>query len=111
MQTLKSRTEVLPDLFRAVGRFRRQIRRPVGRGLDSARPTQAQSELPWRGGGQPGISVSAGAAELGLVPNTASTLVTKLVSKDLLTRTVDADDRRVWRLRLPAPPPTHADWP
>src|ERR1700761_5227557 len=103
MQTLKSRTEVLPDLFRVVGRFRRQIRRSVGRGLDSARLTQAQSELLWLVGRQPGISVSAAAAELGLVPNTASTLVSKLVADGLLIRTVDETDRRACHLRLPEP--------
>src|SRR6201996_8448826 len=103
MQTLKSRTEVLPDLFRVVGRFRRQIRRSVGRGLDSARLTQAQAELLWLGGRQPGISVSAAAAELGLVANTASTLVSKLVSGGLLARSVSATDRRVCELALAEP--------
>jgi DNA-binding MarR family transcriptional regulator len=103
MQALTSPTEVLPDLFRVIGRFRRQLRRSVSGGFDSARLTEAQSELLWLVGRRPGISVGAAAAELGLVPNTASTLVTKLVAKDLLTRTVDAADRRVWRLRLAEP--------
>ena len=40
------------------------------------------------------------AAELGLAPNTASTLVSKLAADGLLVRTVDPDDRRVGRLRL-----------
>jgi DNA-binding MarR family transcriptional regulator len=56
--------------------------------------------LLWLVGRQPGISVSAAAAELGLVANTASTLVSKLVGKGLLVRTVAQTDRRVGQLRL-----------
>jgi DNA-binding MarR family transcriptional regulator len=103
MQALKSRTDVVADLFGVVGRFRRQLRRSVGRGFDSARLTESQSELLWLVGRQPGISVRAAAAELGLVPNTASTLVSRLVANGLLTRTVGATDRRVCHLRLAAP--------
>lgn len=54
-------------------------------------------------GRRPGISVSIAAAELGLVPNTASTLVTKLVSDGLLLRTAGDTDRRVCQLRLAEP--------
>jgi DNA-binding MarR family transcriptional regulator len=54
-------------------------------------------------GRRPGISVSAAAAELGLVPNTASTLVSKLVSGGYLTRRVGASDRRVGELALAEP--------
>jgi len=54
-------------------------------------------------GRRPGISVSAAAAELGLVPNTASTLVSKLVSGGLLTRRIGATDRRVGELALAEP--------
>jgi DNA-binding MarR family transcriptional regulator len=46
------------------------------------------------------VSVSVAAAELGLVPNTASTLVSKLCCADLLERTTDPADRRISRLRL-----------
>jgi DNA-binding MarR family transcriptional regulator len=88
------------EVFRVVGRFRRQLRRSAGRGFDSNRLTESQSELLWLIGRQPGISVSAAAAELGLVPNTASTLVSKLVAKGLLVRTVGENDRRVGQLRL-----------
>ena len=88
------------EVFRVVGRFRRQLRRSAGRGFDSAPLTESQSELLLLVGRQPGISVSAAAAELGLVPNTASTLVSKLVSNGLLIRTADETDRRVGRLRL-----------
>ena len=88
------------EVSRVVGRFRRQLRRSAGRGFDSARLTESQSELLWLVGRQPGISVSAAAAELGLVANTASTLVSKLVGKGLLVRTAAETDRRVGQLRL-----------
>lgn len=45
----------------------------------------------------------AAAAELRLVPNTASTLVSKLVADGLLIRTVDETDRRACQLRLAEP--------
>jgi DNA-binding MarR family transcriptional regulator len=97
---VKSRTDPVTEMFGVVGRFRRQLRRSTGRGLDSTRLSESQSELLWLVGRQPGISVSAAAAELGLVPNTASTLVSKLVANGLLIRTVGETDRRVCQLRL-----------
>jgi DNA-binding MarR family transcriptional regulator len=103
MQRLKSRTDLVTEVFGVVGRFRRQLRRSAGRGFDSARLTESQAELLWLVGRQPGVSVSVAAGELGLVPNTASTLVSKLVSSGLLLRTVDATDRRVGQLRLAEP--------
>jgi DNA-binding MarR family transcriptional regulator len=88
------------EVSRVVGRFRRQLRRSAGRSFDSVRLTESQSELLWLVSRQPGISVSAAAAELGLVANTASTLVSKLVGKGLLVRTAARTDRRVGQLRL-----------
>jgi DNA-binding MarR family transcriptional regulator len=96
-------TDLAAEVFRIVGRFRRQLRRSVGRDLDSARLTESQSELLWLVGRRPGISVSVAAAELGLVANTASTLVSKLVSGGFLTRSVGATDRRVGELTLAEP--------
>ena len=103
MESVKSSVDLVAEVFGVVGRFRRQLRRSVSRGLDSARLSESQSELLWLVGRQPGISVSAAAAELGLVPNTASTLVSKLVANGLLVRTVDATDRRCCQLRLARP--------
>ena len=103
MGAAKTRTDLVTEVFGVVGRFRRQLRRSAGRGLDSARLTESQSELLWLVGRRPGISVRAAAAELGLVPNTASTLVSKLVAKGLLIRTVDETDRRACQLRLAEP--------
>jgi DNA-binding MarR family transcriptional regulator len=97
------KTDLATEVFRVVGRFRRQLRRSVGRGFDSARLTESQSELLWLVGRKPGISVSAAAAELGLIANTASTLVSKLVAGGWLTRSVGATDRRVGELALAAP--------
>ena len=103
MHAVKSRTDPVCDVFGVVGRFRRQLRRSAGRGLDSGRLSESQSELLWLVGRQPGISVSVAAAELGLVPNTASTLVSKLVANGLLIRTAGETDRRVGQLRLAEP--------
>jgi DNA-binding MarR family transcriptional regulator len=103
MVQVMAHTDLVTEVFRVVGRFRRQLRRSAGRGLDSARLTESQSELLLLVGREPGISVSAAAGELGLVPNTASTLVSKLVSNGLLVRTVGETDRRVGQLRLAAP--------
>lgn len=88
------------EVSRVVGKFRRQLRRSAERQFDSAHLTESQSELLWLVARQPGISVSAAAAELGLVANTASTLVSKLVDRGLLIRTADQSDRRVGQLRL-----------
>jgi DNA-binding MarR family transcriptional regulator len=103
MQTMKARPDLITEVFGVVGRFRRQLRRSAPRGLESARLTESQAELLWLVGRRPGISVSEAAAELGLAANTASTLVSKLVSNGLLIRAVDATDRRVGRLRLAEP--------
>ena len=100
---MKTRTDLVTEVFGVVGRFRRQLRRTAGRGLDSGRLTESQSELLWLVGRRPGISVRVAAAELGLVPNTASTLVSKLVANGLLIRTVDETDRRACQLRLAEP--------
>ena len=103
MDAVKSSADVVAEVFGVVGRFRRQLRRSAGRGFDSARLTESQSELLWLVGRRPGISVRAAAAELGLVPNTASTLVSKLVANGLLVRAVDETDRRACQLRLAEP--------
>ena len=103
MDAVKSSADVVAEVFGVVGRFRRQLRRSAGRGFESARLTESQSELLWLVGRRPGISVRAAAAELGLVPNTASTLVSKLVANGLLVRAVDKTDRRACQLRLAEP--------
>jgi DNA-binding MarR family transcriptional regulator len=106
---METRTDLAVELFTVVGRFRRQLRRSTGRGFDPTGLTQSQAEMLRLVGRQPGISVREAAAVLGLVPNTASTLVSRLAADGLLIRTVDADDRRVGRLRLTEPAQRIAD--
>lgn len=106
---METRADLVSELFGVVGRFRRQLRRSAGRGFDNSGLTEAQAELLRLVGRRPGISIREAAAELGLVPNTASTLVSKLASCGLLVRTVDVDDRRVGRLRLTHPAQRIAD--
>jgi DNA-binding MarR family transcriptional regulator len=104
-----TRPDLTAELFNVVGRFRRQLRRSAGRGFDAIGMTQSQAEMLRLVGRQPGISVREAAAELALVPNTASTLVSRLAADGLLIRTVDAQDRRVGRLRLTGPAQHIAD--
>jgi len=104
-----TRTDLVTDLFSTVGRFRRTLRRSGPRGFDLSGVTESQAELLRLVGRQPGISVSAAAAELGLAPNTASTLVSKLSADGLLVRTPDPEDRRVGRLALTEPAQRLAD--
>jgi DNA-binding MarR family transcriptional regulator len=106
---VESHTDLATELFDVVGRFKRQLRRSAGRSFDANGLTQSQVELLRLVGRQPGISVREAAEELGLVPNTASTLVTKLAADGLLIRSVDTDDRRVGRLRLTEPAQRIAD--
>lgn len=97
---MDAQPDLAGDVFRIVGRFRRQLRRTAGRDLDTDGLTQSQVELLRLVSRHPGISVREAAMELALVPNTASTLVSKSVAGGLLVRTVDPDDRRVGRLQL-----------
>ena len=97
---MDTHTDLAGQLFTVVGRFRRQLRRSTGRGFDTAGLTQSQGEMLRLVGRQPGISVREAAAELSLVPNTASTLVSKLVARGYLVRTADESDRRVGQLSL-----------
>jgi DNA-binding MarR family transcriptional regulator len=100
---MQTHTDLAADLASTVGRFRRQLRRSAGTGYESRQLPESQAELLRLVARRPGISVSAAAAELGLVSNTASTLGSKLVSDGLLTRNVDSADRRIGRLRLTEP--------
>jgi DNA-binding MarR family transcriptional regulator len=97
---VETRTDLAAELLGTVGRFRRQVRRSVSSPLIGSGLPESQAELLRLVGRQPGISVRHAAAELGLAPNTASTLVSRLCAGGLLVRTVDPDDRRVGRLRL-----------
>jgi DNA-binding MarR family transcriptional regulator len=88
------------DLLGTLGLMRRHVRRLVGQPWPQSSMTGSQSELIrliWR---NPGISVAEAANELGLAPNTVSTLVGQLTEQDLLRRSPDEHDRRIARLSL-----------
>jgi DNA-binding MarR family transcriptional regulator len=104
-----TRTDLAAELLATVGRFRRQARRSGGAPRIGTGLPESQAELLRLVGRQPGISVREAATELGLVPNTASTLVSRLSNDGLLVRTVDPDDRRVGRLQLTEPAQRIAD--
>jgi DNA-binding MarR family transcriptional regulator len=104
-----TRTELAAELLGTVGRFRRRVRSSGGGASIGTGLPESQAELLRLVGRRPGISVREAATELGLAPNTASTLVSKLSTEGLLLRTTDPDDRRVGRLRLTAPAQLLAD--
>ncbi|MCV7422669.1 MarR family transcriptional regulator [Mycobacterium yunnanensis] len=93
-------TDLAAELLSTAGRFRRQVRRSGGGPRIGSSLPESQAELLRLVGRQPDISVRHAAAELGLAPNTASTLVSRLCADGLLVRTVDPGDRRVGRLQL-----------
>lgn len=93
-------TDLAAELLSTAGRFRRQVRRSGGGPRIGSGLPESQAELLRLVGRQPDISVRHAATELGLAPNTASTLVSRLCADGLLVRTVDPDDRRVGRLHL-----------
>lgn len=96
-----SGTDVLAEgLLAAIGLLRRHLRRVPGRPWALSSLSASQSELLRLVLRAPGISVAEAAAELGLVPNTVSTLVGQLTEQGLLQRVPDPRDRRVARLTL-----------
>jgi DNA-binding MarR family transcriptional regulator len=95
--------DLAEDLLAALGLVRRHLRRSVGRPFPLSALSDAQAELVRTVRRNPGISVAEAAAELGLVPNTVSTLVGQLTERGLLQRTPDESDRRVARLTLTEP--------
>jgi DNA-binding MarR family transcriptional regulator len=87
----------------AMSSVRRAVRRHTGQVEEVARLSNAQVQLVRVVRRTPGISVTEAAAELGVAPNTVSTLVGQLLAAGVLTRRSDPADRRVARLAL-APP-------
>jgi len=83
--------------------LRRALRRRSERPAELSRLTGAQLELVRLLRRRPGTSVGEAAAELGLAPNTVSTLVGSLTRAGVVVRTVDDTDRRAARLELAAP--------
>lgn len=85
----------------AVGAVRRLLRRLAGPGFGDAVST-SQREVLFAVARRPGSPVADVAHELGLAPNSVSTMVTQLVAAQLLVRETDPQDRRVGRLTLTA---------
>ncbi len=87
-------------LIEALGAVQRVARRTV-RGCAHAEPLPpARSELLRLTARRPGISVAEAAAELGLAPNSVSTMVSKLAADGLLNRGRAAADGRSVRLTV-----------
>jgi DNA-binding MarR family transcriptional regulator len=97
------------ELFAAIGLLRRSARGTAGRPWPVESLPGAQFDLVRLVRRQPGLSVAEAAAQLGLAPNTVSTLVGQLVDAGLVSRATDADDRRVARLSLTAAAKKRAD--
>ena len=96
----RNETVLADELLSVLGSLRRQARRVAGRPWPLAEVSGAQTELIRLVRRTPNLAVAEAAAELGLAPNTVSTLVSQLVAHGVLQRTRDSADRRVARLEL-----------
>ncbi len=91
---------LLDALLPTLGAVRRTLRRVAGSAVSDDALTDAEREVVLLVGRRPGRPVSEVAQELGLAPNTVSTIVSRLVTRDLVVRATDPGDRRVGRLSL-----------
>jgi DNA-binding MarR family transcriptional regulator len=90
------------ELLTQVGVIRRVARRAVRQAVDGDPLPPARSELLRLANRSPGISVADAARELGLAPNSVSTLVSKLTRDGLLRRDRGESDGRSAELRITA---------
>ena len=93
---------LLDALLPTLGAVRRTLRRVAGSAVSDDALTAAEREVVLLVGRRPGRPVSEVAQELGLAPNTVSTIVSRLVTRGLVVRATDPDDRRIGRLSLTA---------
>jgi len=100
---------LVDTLLPTLGAVRRTLRRVGGSAFEDDALTAAQREVVLLVGRRPGRPVSEVARELGLAPNTVSTIVSRLVALGLVVRTTAPDDRRVGRLSLGAAAQARAD--
>ncbi len=100
---------LLDALLPTLGAVRRTLRRVAGSAVSDDALTAAEREVVLLVGRRPGRPVSEVAQELGLAPNTVSTIVSRLVTRGLVVRATDPDDRRIGRLSLTAAAPESAD--
>jgi DNA-binding MarR family transcriptional regulator len=82
------------DLLSVISLVRRTARRAVRQAWEQEPLPPAQGELLRLAASRPGITVADAAQELRLAPNTVSTLVGKLTSAGLLTRSRGSQDAR-----------------
>lgn len=102
LSTAPTADAVSESLMPAVGAVRRLLRRLAGPFVANApfEVSTSQREVLLVVGKHTGRSVAEIAHELGLAPNSVSTIVTQLVGAGLLVRETDPQDRRIGRLAL-----------
>jgi DNA-binding MarR family transcriptional regulator len=88
------------ELMSTIAALRRVVRRNLRPTMPGPALRGAHIELIRAVKNRPGIGVAAVARELGLAPNSVSTLVNQLLEMDMLTRQTDPGDRRAARLHL-----------
>lgn len=88
------------SLWAAQAALRRAARRFARRPLELSALNGSQLELVRYTKRQEGCSITEAARDLGLAPNTVSTLVRQLADADILVRHTDRADRRNARLAL-----------
>lgn len=92
--------ESAAELLQALAAIRRVARRAVRQAAHTDPLPPARSELLRLAAANPGISVAEAAHELGLAPNSVSTLVGKLTADGLLVRSRGEADGRSAELRV-----------
>jgi DNA-binding MarR family transcriptional regulator len=90
------------ELLEATGRLRRTVRRALRQVSQTEPLPPTHCELLRLAESRPGITVADAAQELHLAPNTVSTLVGKLTSDLLLSRSRSATDGRTAQLTITA---------
>ncbi len=97
-----SSTDAARELLEATGLVRRTIRRALRQAAAPEPLPATHCELLRVAEGRPGITVAEAAQELRLAPNTVSTLVSKLTSAGLLSRSRGTTDGRTALLTVTA---------
>jgi DNA-binding MarR family transcriptional regulator len=93
-------TGLAEDLVDVMSAVRRAVQREAGAVAEVASLTGSQLQLVRIVRRRPGVSVTEAAEELGVAPNTVSTLVRQLVEAGMLERRAASVDRRVAQLFL-----------
>lgn len=91
-------SQLAEELLDAISAVRRALRREAGAVAEAATLTAAQLQLVRVVHRRPGVSVADAAVELGVAPNTVSTLVHQLLAAAVLERRSGPPDRRVAQL-------------